>query len=154
LGIDLFSAALLGNALRINTERDEVTVIEAGQPDRVLHRRPAPAAAWSTATPIFLRGSFNDWSAANSFARVGATNEWVARQELKAGRYEFKVASADFRDIDLGASPVAKPLAPDQNIPLFSVGSNLVVSVDKPGWYQFNVDLGLETARLKVTAED
>jgi hypothetical protein len=101
-----------------------------------------------------LRGGFNDGSTANFFARVGATNEWVARQELKAERYEIKGASADFHDVDLGASPVAKPLALEQNMPLYSGGSNVVLTVDKPGWYQFTVDLGQEATRLKVTAED
>jgi hypothetical protein len=53
-GNDRFSAALLGNTLSVNAERVEVAVIEAGQPDRVLHRRPAPVAALSTVMPIFF----------------------------------------------------------------------------------------------------
>jgi CubicO group peptidase (beta-lactamase class C family) len=153
-----FSAVLLGNSLHFDRAGGTVTINEAGQSDRVLTRKLPPEPNFkkmnSGANPIYLRGSFNDWSLATPFSRSANSTEWSVKQNFKRGKYEFKIASQDFRALDLGGSPINTAINLDQYKPLFAVGSNLSFDVPQDGNYRFSLNLEGDQAILSVHAAE
>jgi pullulanase len=53
-------------------------------------------------TPIFVKGSMNGWGAVDELNYLG-NSSYSVELELNADAYEFKVADADWSDINMGA---------------------------------------------------
>ena len=63
------------------------------------------AAAPATApypVDVFVRGSFNDWGLTHVMKFDGKENVYVGYVQLAPGTYEFKIASKDWYEVDLG----------------------------------------------------
>jgi CubicO group peptidase (beta-lactamase class C family) len=95
------------------------------------------------ATPLFVRGGMNGWGLATPLQRT-APLRYSADVVLAAGRVEFKVAAADWAVVDLGRSPLDEPKsapgAAQPALQLSPAGPNLVLNVDRPGRYRFDLD--------------
>lgn len=88
-------------------------------------------------TPVFLRGSMNDWSISVPLSAAGAalTVEIV----LPAGEHQFKLASEDWASIDLGLLAPRSIEEEAQDVPLGFHGANVTLVVRKPGLFRFNL---------------
>jgi CubicO group peptidase (beta-lactamase class C family) len=93
--------------------------------------------------PFFVRGSMNDWSNANPMKEI-APQVFSARVPLKAGFNEFKIASEDYKAIDLGTLPIGQPAKPGQTLALVAVGRNIPLMIAEPGTYEFSVRTHVE----------
>ena len=104
------------------------------------------------ATPLYVRGSLNEWGTSLSLKRVAplrfaATTSSV----LPVGRVEFKIASADWGTVDLGGTTDI-PIATTRPADLSMGGGNLVLDVKAPGRYRFELDASDDSvARVRVT---
>lgn len=84
-------------------------------------------------TPMFVRGSFNDWGLDAPLRRV-APGHYRAELRLPAGDVEFKIASADWQAVDLGRAPgPAGTLAPG--------GANLQHHLARAARHRLDLDL-------------
>ncbi len=90
-------------------------------------------------TPLFVRGSLNDWGLGLPMQRL-ARHRFVATVALPAGRIEFKLASEDWGQVDLGLASDRAPVG--TQMPLTVQGANVPFDVKKPGHYRFLVDMG------------
>ena len=115
---------------------------------------PAAEPAWVGAlktTPIYVRGSMNNWSTSDKLApqRGGMYTNRIA---LKAGRYEFKIASEDYKAINFGASPEkSTDLADGEFRKISAGGANLTFEAVGDGDYLFmlsNADQGAPYATV------
>lgn len=88
------------------------------------------------ATPIYLRGSANDWKPVDRLAD-SATGELAVELRWPAGRHEFKLASEDWQAVDLGHDGSATPLSGGGQVALASVGRNLVLTLERPSACRF-----------------
>ncbi len=128
-------------------------ILEGGPPITVPRSIAAPVLIG--ATPIFLRGSMNDWSTTTAM-RETTPQVFVAELQLKAGQHEFKLASEDWQRVDLGAAAAA----PDGNadgkpISLVQHGRNLRLLLADGGTYRFSVDAtGVQGPILNVSRID
>jgi CubicO group peptidase (beta-lactamase class C family) len=116
-------------------------------------RAVAPAPVWVAAmdnTPIYLRGSMNDWSTANRFYPQGI-GKMTATITLKKGRYEFKIASEDYKKVNFGGSPVtATTVLKNEKTTLWVGGNNLLFDAESDGEYVVIFD-GQEPSTPKVS---
>ena len=114
----------------------------------------AGAAGGPSAAPyevdLFVRGSFNGWGTGHRMKFDAKENAYVAQVELVPGAHEFKIASADWATVDLGAADdgvvelgVAEPVTPVSF-------NNLYVEVAEAGVYSFTLDTS-NMAALAVT---
>lgn len=104
---------------------------------RTLKREPArERTAWPT---LYLRGSFNEWGTANPLQPAGP-GRWQAEVPLPAGRHSFKLADADWREVDLGAGD-EQPVPADTWHPLQGRGGNLRLAVETAGRWQVELEL-------------
>ena len=108
-----------------------------------------PSAA-PFAVDLFVRGSFNNWGTGHHMKFDAKENAYVAQVELVPGGHEFKIASADWATVDLGAADdgvvelgVAEPVTPVSF-------NNLYVEVAEAGVYSFTLDTS-NMAALAVT---
>jgi CubicO group peptidase (beta-lactamase class C family) len=90
-------------------------------------------AARYEAEPLYLRGTMNEWSVATPLRRL-APRRYAAEVALPAGVTEFKFASADWQRVNLGAT------GEEGDRQLRVAGRNLVLRVDRPGRYRFELD--------------
>jgi hypothetical protein len=99
---------------------------------------PAPTHAAFLAEPIFLRGSMNNWG---TDIRLEASGDKAFRADisLPAGRIEFKLASANFRSVNLGATGNHRDLTIEGGGVLSWEGRRLAYIVDEPGKYRFSL---------------
>ncbi len=98
-----------------------------------------PAAVFAEQI-IHLRGTFNGWDESVSFEYQGESR-YAVTVELEAGVHEFKVATADWSTVDLGAAPWLDPLVPlAQTKRLEPMGTNLILEVPDPGTYEFVIE--------------
>ncbi len=104
-----------------------------------------------TRTPMFLRGSLNDWGLSLPLLPMAPLRYAATPAEpLPAGQVEFKLASQDWNTVDLGQAHTA-PVKPGRRTALRVGGGNLVVQIDQPGRYRFELDLrDPEKAQLRV----
>lgn len=112
------------------------------------------AAGGPSAAPyevdLFVRGSFNAWGVGHRMKFDAKENAYVAEVELVPGGHEFKIASADWATVDLGAADdgyvelgVPEPVAPVSF-------SNLYLEVADAGVYSFTLDTS-DMSALTVT---
>lgn len=98
---------------------------------------------WTTktfgATPVFLRGAMNGWGQADTMVYAG-NSVYSVNISLIAGSYAFKVASADWAAVNLGAQ-VASDVIPLNSGYVLLPGSNdnLSVNIATDGIYKFEV---------------
>jgi CubicO group peptidase (beta-lactamase class C family) len=85
-------------------------------------------------TPMFVRGSMNDWGTGAALAAAGA-DVYAAVLELAAGEHQFKFASADWQAVDLGAA--FGPPGPELGVR----GPNLRLVAPAAGRYRFELDV-------------
>jgi len=89
-------------------------------------------------TPVFIRGSLNDWSTDNPLMYEGDAI-YSASIELEVGDYEFKVASEDWSTVDYGGAGDTPVVVIDELTPLEAVGANITLNITEQGTYTFNV---------------
>lgn len=87
---------------------------------------------------LYVRGTMNDWGLGDRL-KLSAPNMYVATVMLAKGDYRFKVASEDWKAVDLGGS-VAEPLVPGTPAALHQLGADMTLSVPSPARYIFTVD--------------
>ena len=88
------------------------------------------------ATPLFLRGSMNDWSTSIPLARdQGGTLS--AEIPLQPGDYQFKLAAENWQAADFGASGPEPIVGGTEGFVLVPHGGNIRLSVATPGRYRF-----------------
>jgi hypothetical protein len=107
---------------------------------------PAQAAGKPIHAPpynvdVYVRGSFNGWGLGHKMTFDAVENQYVAYVELTSGWHEFKIASADWATVDLGAADdgivelgVPEPIAHITN-------GNLSVEVADAAVYSFKFDV-------------
>lgn len=93
-------------------------------------------------TRIFLRGDFNEWSTNTPFRVQQQKNHRVARLYIKTGKYLFKMADADWKEINIGSpSGIETWIVPgDKHI--LTTGenaANLFIYIEKEGFYEFHL---------------
>jgi CubicO group peptidase (beta-lactamase class C family) len=135
---------VLSNVEGERAARLATRLMAAGQP-------PAPFAT----LPFFLRGSMNDWSVRDRLQPDGP-QRWAIELALPAGAHTFKLASEDWRQIDLGADsdvPAQAQLQAGQAAKLATLGGNLRLNAPQAGRYRFSLDVRVPQApRLTVLA--
>lgn len=104
-------------------------------------KAPAPpAAALFASTPIYLRGSMNEWGLRDRLRKTGQ-DVYEAEIMLDAGEHEFKIASENWDMIDFGARFDEGPTDPDKGKPLEFKGENLEMEVKVSATYVFRFDV-------------
>jgi hypothetical protein len=90
---------------------------------------------------VYVRGSFNGWGLGHKMTFDGVENQYVAYVELTSGGHEFKIASADWATVDLGAADdgivdlgVPEPIAHVSH-------GNLYLEVADAAVYSFKFDV-------------
>lgn len=96
-------------------------------------------------TPIYLRG-INTWDAVNEMEYEGE-GIYSFTVSLTAGTYSFKIADADWSDINLGFNQVE--MAAD-SIPFVAEGDNMQVTLSQFAGYKFSIDASKATPVVKV----
>lgn len=113
---------------------------------------PVPSAAVLAQTPMFIRGSMNDWKSTAALAVV-EPGLLRARLTLAAGMQQFKLGDAEWKVVDLGAGFDEAVVKLGQVKPLEFRGEDLFLAVGTPGEYTFELDLrGPKAPRLTVSA--
>jgi CubicO group peptidase (beta-lactamase class C family) len=107
-----------------------------GQPTGPRAQLPLPSLA---AQPVYLRGSMNRWST-DSVMGLGADGLHRVAVDLGEGRHEFKIASADWAAIDLGASAPATAWPGRGSLVLMVAGRNIALQLEKASRCEFTVD--------------
>lgn len=104
-------------------------------------------------TPVFVRGTMNDWSTSNQMEFDGV-KLYTAEIELSAGSYEFKVASEDWATVDLGAGSQGNTVIVGERVTLAPVGGDLSLDVSESGTYLFEViGPSTEAPDIRVTRQ-
>lgn len=96
---------------------------------------------------VFVRGSFNDWGLTHVMKFDGKENVYVGYVQLAPGAYEFKIASVDWFEVDLGwyddpDNPFDTPevtLGVPKRITRVNY-SNLYLPITDEGVYSFRFD--------------
>jgi CubicO group peptidase (beta-lactamase class C family) len=124
----------------------------------VLHQNGAairalrkPTALKLDGVALYLRGSMNDWGLRDQLQAV-APGVYTATVKLEKGDYQFKVASEDWKTVDLGGSE-SKPLAAGAAATLARAGENINLSVASPSTYTFKVDASGGQPRMSVSVQ-
>ncbi len=115
-------------------------ILEGGPP--ILVPRSTEKFVLIGTTPIFLRGSMNEWSTAASAVEI-SPQLFAVELDLEAGNHEFKLASEDWHTVDLGVAGAAPDFTADTNaapVALVQHGMNIRLSLKRAGKYRFVVD--------------
>jgi pullulanase len=97
------------------------------------------AAAMFGNTPVYIRGSMNGWGEVDTLSYQG-NSLYQVDINLAAGDYEFKVASADWSTVNLGANEQSDVVVLSQPYQLVQgSNSNLKLSLSTDGRYRFEV---------------
>ncbi|GAA6183172.1 pullulanase-type alpha-1,6-glucosidase [Aliiglaciecola sp. NS0011-25] len=103
-------------------------------------------------TSVYIRGSMNGWGEVDVLSYDGA-GEYSVQINLEAGSYEFKVASADWSTVNLGAAEESTSIDLGTPLGLLYNASNLMLEIESAGLYQFKVSgPDPEAAVVTVTA--
>lgn len=140
-----------GGAWGMNTD---VRVLADGTRVIVLANRDGPVAnklastySYFIADPegktqLLLRGSMNDWGDQMPLTKQ-ADGRYVIEGPIPKGDYEFKLASADWATVDLGAAPDGAgnlpTLSPGGTLPLEFGGGNIKLSLPADGSYRLTL---------------
>jgi hypothetical protein len=89
--------------------------------------------------PIYLRGSMNNWTTQNSLVAANKTLHETTIA-LLTGSYEFKVATEDWRVVDLGQEGQIAPIENTDSIKLIGTGGNIKLRVVRDSICTFKVD--------------
>ena len=124
-------------AITIDTEATYVFTIDANDIDNpVLHVRNEETFA---GTPIFVRGGMNGWSEDNELVYIG-DGKYIATITVDDNTHDFKVASADWSTVNLGApSDDREVMAGDYKSLVQGSNDNFYMSF-AAGEYTFYVD--------------
>ncbi|MFA9218959.1 MAG: hypothetical protein ACEQSK_17890 [Sphingomonadaceae bacterium] len=120
-----------------------------GQAIRAERKAPVPLKLDGVA--LYLRGSMNDWGLRDPM-QATAPGHYRAVVRLDKGEYQFKVASEDWKSVDLGGSD-SRALAAGAAATLQSSGENLTLSVPGPSSYSFNIDASVAPPRLSISVQ-
>jgi CubicO group peptidase (beta-lactamase class C family) len=92
-------------------------------------------------TPLFVRGSMNEWGTKHPL-KAGEPQQWTARFWLASGAHELKIATEDWRTVDLGGVGAMRSLLNlGKSAPLAPRGANLRLWVDEAGNYEVKLDM-------------
>jgi CubicO group peptidase (beta-lactamase class C family) len=97
---------------------------------------PAPSLG---AQPLYLRGSMNDWSVRDRLV-AGSDGQHRVTLELVAGEHQLKVATEDWRTVDLGEAGQEAPLPQAGPLPLAVAGGNIALRLPEPSRCRFELD--------------
>lgn len=89
-------------------------------------------------TPVYVRGTMNDWGAVDLMEFDGS-KRYSVDIELAAGDYEFKVASEDWSTVDFGAGSTGNVVTIGQKLTLARVGGDLSLNVADGGLFRFEL---------------
>jgi CubicO group peptidase (beta-lactamase class C family) len=120
-----------------------------GRQIRAERRAPAPVKLDGVA--LYLRGSMNEWGLRDPLRQV-APGVYAATVTLDKGDYQFKLASEDWKTVDLGGTD-SKALTSGAQATLYRAGENLSLSVDSPSRYIFRIDATAAQPQLSVSAQ-
>lgn len=110
-------------------------------------RQPRPLAGLPADTPLYLRGTMNDWGTSLPLRRQG--EGYAAEIQLPAGRHSFKLAAADWSLLALGQSDgVLKPTG--GTIRLSAPGSDITIQTEQAATWLVTLDR-LATGRPRLT---
>jgi hypothetical protein len=130
-------------------KRSALVLHQSGKAIRAVRRAPAPVKLDGVA--LYLRGSMNEWGLRDQL-RVVAPGVYSATVNLDKGDYQFKVASEDWKTVDLGGTD-SKPMAAGAAATLYRSGENLNLSVASPSQYTFKVDASAGQPQVSVSAQ-
>ena len=90
---------------------------------------------------IYLRGSMNDWGTQTRL-EPAVGDKFTAMVSLPKGSYQFKVASEDWKTVDLGS--IGSDANTNDGAPhaVGTAGGNLVLTVAEPARYRVTLDTG------------
>lgn len=103
------------------------------------------------APPLFLRGTMNDWQPVLPLQPQGG-DTWAVTLTLPAGRHAWKLADAQWQQVDLGTD--REGLLPGGGwYPLVSRGGNLEIGLDQPAQVRIELELrdGPQPPRVRWT---
>ena len=107
------------------------------------------------ATPLFVRGTMNDWGEQLPLFKQ-ADGSYVIEGPIPKGEYEFKLASADWATVDLGAAPDGTgglpTIAPGGTLPLEFGGGNIKLTLAADGIYRLTL-IGISKGEPVVRVE-
>jgi CubicO group peptidase (beta-lactamase class C family) len=89
--------------------------------------------------PPLLRGSMNNWGDQNAFVEV-RPKRWRLTTTLPIGRFEFKIATADWNALNLGGRLGLVETKLETSNGLAPVGENLQLNITEAGTYVFEID--------------
>jgi Domain of unknown function (DUF3471) len=131
-------AAQIDFAQKQNGEIEALTVRRESSISPPMMRTVEQAPPFKS-TAFYVRGSTNDWSMSAPMS-AAANDTFTARIPLKAGSYEFKLGSVDFKAIDFGGS-ASQPHVSIANAKLLSrAGKNLTINIANDSDYLFTLD--------------
>ncbi|WP_075594162.1 alpha-1,6-glucosidase domain-containing protein [Pseudoalteromonas sp. PAB 2.2] len=102
-------------------------------------------------TPVYLRGSMNNWDPVNLLTYAGDAI-YSTTIALDVDDYEFKVASSDWNTVNLGGSGESPLAVLGEAASLEAVGANISLSITQAGNYRFTVQ-GPDLNKLTVMVE-
>ncbi|MFN5778150.1 MAG: hypothetical protein ACK44O_01560, partial [Novosphingobium sp.] len=111
-------------------------------------RQPRALASLPADTPLYLRGTMNDWGTSLPLRRDGA--RYVAEVQLPAGRHQFKLATADWDLLALGQGDAAVLKANGGTLRLSAPGTDITFQTDRAANWLVTLDR-LETGRPRLT---
>ncbi|KKO48352.1 pullulanase [Arsukibacterium sp. MJ3] len=91
------------------------------------------------ATTVFVRGAMNGWGESDAFNYAGA-GIYNATLNINAGSYEFKVASADWSSVNLGAGSAGNQVVVDTPIVIAPSNDNLRIDIATSSAYVFTLN--------------
>ena len=102
-------------------------------------------------TPVYLRGSMNNWDPVNLLTYAGDAT-YSTTIALDVYDYEFKVASSDWNTVNLGGSGESPLAVLGEAASLEAIGANISLSITQAGNYRFTVQ-GPDLNKLTVMVE-
>jgi hypothetical protein len=115
----------------------QMTLVE-GTRIRSLTRTEKPFTNAGGLAPL-LRGSMNDWGDQNAFIQV-RPKRWRLTTSLPIGRFEFKIATADWNALNLGGRLGLVETKLETPNGLAPLGENLQINITEAGSYVFEID--------------
>lgn len=104
----------------------------------------------SQTTPIYIRGSFNNWSTSHELTQR-EDGVWIYDQISLAAGDQFKIGSEDWKTVDYGAFPGEEEITPNVEKRLMASGKNIKVPVELKG---YKVIFNLTNETLLLTNEE